>query len=507
LKINLVDMETRIKKNNYPEVTNGTLFNFGNVPTEDGLLSYELFGSMGSEDRQNTFGYINLNGKFLHPVVYNIITSMNRKLIQCINGTKYFSINSKGEIVEDPEKGSTGIAFLYDNWEKIKWNTTGSFTRDDKVYILKKYPKDRLFVDKFLVIPPYLRDFKPTQNNDRVDAVDEINDMYAKLIRASQSNESFTMSFLANNNNFIIQTTLNEIYSYCTKQLASKTGLIHQALLGKTVDYATRSVISCPRVTSNTWETTQVRFGYTGIPLSQVITLFFPFFIYEIQAWMEQKLDKINEALQDMGAEVKNFMDNFDDEHIKKMMHTYIKNHEARTQPVKFKDDRGREYKLTLYKEDLKRDFTLTDLFYIVSQSVVANKHVYVTRYPITGFMSIFPSKIKVLTTQKTINQKIGNDYFTDYPLILPEYPNLSSGAGLRPGEFIDTVRVHNAYLTAIGGDFDGDTISLRAVFSQEANAEAEEIMYSKNYIINPANNTDRVLKNEAIQALYTSTC
>ena len=455
MKINLINIEEFIKRNNCPEITNSILFNFGNVPTEDGLLSYELFGSMGSDNRRNTFGYINLNGKFLHPVVYNIITTMNRKLVQCFNGTKYFSVNSKGEIIEDQEKGSTGISFLYDNWEKIKWRTTGSFTRDDKVYILNQYPKDRLFVDKWLVIPPFLRDFKPTQNNDRVDAVDEINDMYAKIIRASQGNDSFTMSFLANNNNFIIQTTLNDIYTYCTKQLASKTGLIHQALLGKTVDYATRSVISCPRVTSNDWESTQVRFGYTGIPLSQVITLFFPFFIYEIQAWMEQKLDNIKETAEKAGAKINNFMDNFNEENIKKMMHTYIKNHESRTQPIKFKDDTGRIFKFDLYHNDLKREFTLTDLFYIVSQNVIQGKHVYVTRYPITGFMSIFPSRIKVLTTQKTIKMKLGNDYFEDYPLIINDYPKIENG-NIRPGEFIDTVRVHNAYLTAIGGDFDG---------------------------------------------------
>ena len=43
------------------------------------------------------------------------------------------------EIVEDSENGETGINFLYDNWEKIKWTKTDSFTRDDKVTILEKY--------------------------------------------------------------------------------------------------------------------------------------------------------------------------------------------------------------------------------------------------------------------------------------------------------------------------------------------------------------------------------
>ena len=30
----------------------------------------------------------------------------------------------------------------------------------------------------------------------------------------------------------------------------------------------------------NTWRDNKIRFGYTGIPLSQMITLFYPFFIH-----------------------------------------------------------------------------------------------------------------------------------------------------------------------------------------------------------------------------------
>ena len=102
MKIDLLDFDAFIKRNKCPEVKNSVLFNFGNKPTEDGLLSIELFGQMGSDDRKNIFGYIDLKKKYLHPLIYKILVSMNRKLVQCINGTKYFAVNGKGEIIEDP---------------------------------------------------------------------------------------------------------------------------------------------------------------------------------------------------------------------------------------------------------------------------------------------------------------------------------------------------------------------------------------------------------------------
>ena len=42
MKIDLLDFDAFIKRNKCPEVKNSVLFNFGNKPTEDGLLSIEF---------------------------------------------------------------------------------------------------------------------------------------------------------------------------------------------------------------------------------------------------------------------------------------------------------------------------------------------------------------------------------------------------------------------------------------------------------------------------------
>jgi len=50
------------------------------------------------------------------------------------------------------------------------------------------------------------------------------------------------------------------------------------------------------------------------------------------------------------------------------------------------------------------------------------------------------------------------------------------------------------------------DTVSLRSVYSNEANAEAEKIINSTSYFLNVSGSNTRVLRNEAVQTLYTLT-
>ena len=136
---------------------------------------------------------------------------------------------------------------------------------------------------------------------------------------------------------------------------------------------------------------------------------------------------------------------------------------------------------MTLMNEESKtgkrRFLTLTDLLYYTATKTVLDKHVYVTRFPIANFQNIYPSKIKILSTAKTRDIYIhiaGRtiEHFEEYPTIPEE--------GHKPGidnRFYDVMLCGNAYLASLGGDYDGDMLYMRAVFSQEANAEAERLV------------------------------
>ena len=63
-----------------------------------------------------------------------------------------------------------------------------------------------------------------------------------------------------------------------------------------------------------------------------------------------------------------------------------------------------------------------------------------------------------------------------------------------------------NVYLNAIGGDYDGDTVTVKGVWTTEANAELNEELNSKKHYIGLTGKNIRVGSNEAIQALYSLT-
>ena len=115
----MFDVKEFIELNHLKEVTSPVLFQRGDVPHPDGLISNEIFG-VTTKSRKETFAYINLHGHFFHPHVYKAIRRMFRNIDKIINGEQYYSINENGNLVLD-ENGYSGINFLYDNWEKINW--------------------------------------------------------------------------------------------------------------------------------------------------------------------------------------------------------------------------------------------------------------------------------------------------------------------------------------------------------------------------------------------------
>jgi DNA-directed RNA polymerase beta' subunit len=517
MKIDILNPDRFVEVNECPEVTNPIFLDATRHPTSDGVFSYELFGLSGSYDRKTIFGYINLKKPFLHPIVYKMITSMDKKIIKLIEGTLYCKVNKSGELIEDEENGETGLSFLYKNWDNIKFKKTDSRIREEKMDLISGLKKNEAFCTKWLVIPPFYRDINLAKAQSGVVSSDEINDLYSKLINAvSNIDENNIFDFMGAMTENRVQLILLEIYNELVQTLAKKRGLIQENLLGKSIDYATRSVISAPRFTSETWDKQNVKFTHIGVPLAQVCNIFYPFFLREIRVFLEEEFSTVNfiyaannekeKNLKPQDIDLSKFrkiylkrpMEDYTPENIKLLLNLFIKSPEDRFRVLTVNTEEGKK-NLKLFFEDLGRDFTLTDLLYIVADKIIQDKHIYVTRYPIDRYQSIFASKVFILSTKKTIQQKIGDKYFESYPNVYLDYP-------VKDNPFIDTVTMSNSILDTIGGDYDGDMISLRGVYSQEANLEAEKIIYSKKHILDGTGRNGRVMLKEAISAIYTLT-
>jgi DNA-directed RNA polymerase beta' subunit len=202
--------------------------------------------------------------------------------------------------------------------------------------------------------------------------------------------------------------TINGIYEYLTSKIAKKNGLIQKNLLGKSVDYAVRAVISGPQIDSNRYDEMQVPYGYIGVPLHLTLVLFFPYIIQQLERFFAayknnqlvvttsgDRIEVVNETVNSLSA--KSF---------ERMINLYARSPGSRLTPITmYTGEKDKKVKLNLFNDVLGREFTLTDLLYLVASEVVENKYVYATRYPIEDYRNILTAKVKILTTEKTTKQ------------------------------------------------------------------------------------------------------
>ena len=116
-EIEQLDQARFIKVNDLKEITNPVMFNAGNGPSSDGLLSNEIFG-ITKDERSGIFAYIDLGEQFIEPYFYKIWLKIDKNLRAVIYETDTFRINSEGYLVQD-DNGETGIKFLINNINKI----------------------------------------------------------------------------------------------------------------------------------------------------------------------------------------------------------------------------------------------------------------------------------------------------------------------------------------------------------------------------------------------------
>ena len=124
-----------------------------------------------------------------------------------------------------------------------------------------------------------------------------------------------------------------------------------------------------------------------------------------------------------------------------------------------------------------------------------------VTRYPILDAYGVFFSKIRVSSTLKTVPMEINGQIYKWYP-----YIDLNLSKEEVSNNFVDTMRFSNAYLKGLDGDYDGDQITAKILWTQEANEECEKVINSKSFILNPNGGLMRTGDLETIQTLYVLT-
>ena len=507
MRVENLQLDKFILINQIQEVTNPIFLNPDRTATEDGLFSYSIFGIPGSKERKCNFGYIKLGVKVLHPFFYIILTQMDRKIKQCIEGSEYFNIKNGNLVKVDEktdEKGFTGCVWLYKHFKEIKFENGSSDLRNTKIDLINKTNIDDIFVDKWLVIPAFYRDMDFSKvESGHIEAGEE-NEMYVKLINISSFIKKFTSydNFMATLSISKLQNCLVEIYKYFIQKPAGKTGFIKRFLISKNFDFSTRSVISNSKYTyAERPEDVSVKIGEFGVPLHLLCTDYYPFVVKNIREFLSGVIPE-NRANMYFGhsseykpqkTSIQFTLENLTDDKIHAMISAYQRSWEHRWDELKLIQEDGKALPLYIFKDQINRPFTITDLLFIAVTYSIRDKYLWNTRFPIESMHSTLPTKPVILTTNEVETKDFS-------PLSLGKITNYPKYGC---NEWRDATVLDNSKTTILGADFDGDTMSEIPVFSQEGNQVSKDLMSSKILYINIAGKPINTITNEAHFSLY----
>lgn len=481
---------------------------------DDGLFSTIIFGRIGEDERDTRFSYIDIKVKIFHPVIHKALVKLKGLYGDIMTGRTYAIWNDQEKDFEaaDEATGETGYQFFVKHWQDIKFRESRSPVRSQKIKLIRKF-QDRAMYNKILVMPAGLRDVR-VLSGGRLD-FDEINDIYRRMIGLSRtiaSSDEKVTSKSMDYSRHLLQQAFNEIYDYITRMLKDKGGLLQNKWASRRVFNGTRNVISsmdtsrryiggkdAPRVTDTITGLFQLmkgvlpltiyllRNGYLGEALG-IGTDEAAAQLVDTKSWKRETVD-LPPVTKDRWTTL---------DGLEKVIQTF-QDPKHRHDPVMID---GR-YLALIYKgpdktfrifgdiDELPEGFdrqyvspiSLVELLYLSGYRRWNDIKVIVTRYPVTGLGSTYPSTVYVKTSiVGESRRELGMDWQPlDEEYTAIEFPTKE------PLAFVDSLIPSPLRLGGMGGDFDGDTVSAIFVYSDEALEECHRLLHSRSAYVDPA--------------------
>lgn len=505
-----------IKKYNLQEVKNPIFFSMNNIPTPDGLLSNEIFG-VTPKDRQSTFAYINLSSKFFHPSIYEELKAYDNKFLYIVSSLRKYKLVN-GKLIED-ENGDTGLTWLIKIFKDIDFTNNSSRNKQILANSIIKYQKQKYFMDKLIISPPFYRDIDTSKG---FISIGEVNKLYSEVIRLSKSIQDTDELGINLKNTLLykMQELLLDIFNYymndkyeggSSDTIRGKDGAIYRTALKKNIRYSSRLVLSQPNNNADHWSEIEVDLDTTLVPLPSAASQLFPFVLFSMKNFFNnlvngEKYEALDKNNKPITITIKDIDEDFSEENLKKYLSRFIHSNSNRFASIPIKNEEGKiAYMKTNIKSQsndkvISRRLTWTDIIYIATVEASDEKYTLSTRYPMDTAFNQVVHKIKVGSTNKTIKAYNIRKY-DNYPDIKPEDVDTNT-----ENAFKETCNISNATIGSMGGDYDGDTSNNKATFSNEANLECKKFLESKARSINMKGELIYGVDNESILVGYTLT-
>lgn len=447
---------------------------------ENGLFSVSTFGRVGDEARDLRFSYIDIKVSVLHPLIYRSLIRLKALYGELLSGRGYaiWSPEARDFMPANELTGQTGFSFFMKHYPELQLRESSSAVRTQRVALIRKVQK-MAPLNKILVIPAGLRDF--TVDAQGRGSQDEINDIYRRVLSAANTvsdTDSKDTSPVMDNARRLLQDRFNEIYDTLELMITGKKGFIQNKWGSRKVFNGTRNVISAMDTsTAYLGGPTAPKFTDTIFGLFQVAKGALPITISMLRnGWLSQVfsvgdsaatarlIDRktLKSELVDLPPDVRDRWITM--EGLEKVVESY-RPVENRHLPIEIEG----YYLGLMYKgpdgtfrifgdiDDLPKHLsrkdveplTLVQLLYLCGYQRWNTLKAIVTRYPVIGMGSTYPTTVYCKTTVKgEVRKELGDDWLPlgdDFQAL--EFPTKV------PLAFVDSQIIHASRLEGLDGD------------------------------------------------------
>lgn len=448
---------------------------------EEGLYSVDIFGRVGSAERDDIEAYIDTKLGIFNPTYFKTLIQLKSLYLGILKGTEYalWDSQEKDFIKSNMLEGETGFSFFMSHYGEIVPKETDSYKRKQRIQLFDTQ-KDKALTTKVIVIPAGLRDIQFNPNG----AVEpELNDLYRKLLFRSRSVVNIPKGDETNplydNVRWGLQSGVNDVDDYLFNMMKGKGGFFQSRVSTRGVVGGTRNVITARKVSrNNLFVSNGVGVNSTDIGMYQALMMFQ---YHSIHALTSGYLERVF-TTGSITAKLVN-PKTFEYEYVEtdaetvdkwttpegliKMFNGFQDGH-LRHRPIKIKGyylgliyDDGKNVKIfgdinelpEGYKREHVTPLNYIELFYVCCQKAIQDNMMQQTRYPITGIGSVYPSRVNLLTTNNASSRTILDDYWEvgDTCLAFPHKEE-------RP-DYFDAMSVDPSREAGLGSDHDGDFV------------------------------------------------
>lgn len=474
----------------------------------EGLYSTSIFGPIGSDERDNTFAYIDTKLEIISPTVCLGLFGLKELYKEIASGKRFAIWNSKTKDFEPAlpsDKGAdTGYNFFIEHYKELTPPRNESLSRNETIDFFNKF-RDISLTRYVLVLPAGNRDLMIKQ--DGREQEDEVAKMYRRVISLSKALPDRNLrKELTDPVRWKLQNAYNDIWMHFFSIQDGKGGWARRKVTTRRIQDGTRNVLSAhPTGSKYMGREDQIRPTDTRVGILQGLKSLLPVAQYYIRTRYLSKIKAGDGNLYGINKKTlkREFLpvsgkvyDLFTtDDGIEKIINEF-KTKEVRKRPLMIDTDHyvaliyqdSKTFKVFFDIGELPENFdkskvrpmNLAELLYLSGYDVWNDYFSFVTRYPVTGRGSTYSSTIRLDTTVRSLFlYELEDDWTTLKSKPATSFPDPTMD------EFVDSFAPHPTRIKGLGADHDGDTGSVNSVFSDEALEENRRYIRTRRYWFN----------------------